>query len=211
MTPLHIACNSGNADLVELLLKLKAKIDLKNTKVETCLLMVCKSGIIHIAKLLIKCNANVDIEDKLNKTPLSVALKSHNANLINLLQRHNAKDYRIQKKEDEVHKACREGNEEKVACLIKNYPPECLAVDDTVGQAKDQQFNAILECLVFELDLSTVDVTWYKENRRTLEKKNQRKLQICIKTQGRIVHTDNKINHGMSGDRLFKLLVAFGD
>ncbi|CAG2228881.1 ANK [Mytilus edulis] len=105
MTPLHIACNSGNADLVELLLKLKANIDLKNTKGETCLLMVCKSGIIHIAKLLIKCNANVNIEDKLKKTPLSVALKSHNANLINLLQRHNAKDYRIQEKEDEVHKA----------------------------------------------------------------------------------------------------------
>ncbi|VDI29600.1 uncharacterized protein [Mytilus edulis] len=65
-----------------------------------------------------------------------------------------------------------------VFCLIfvksglsyKNYPPECLAVDDTVGQAKDQQFNAILECMVFELDLSTVDVIWYKENRRTLEK-----------------------------------------
>ncbi|VDI29599.1 Hypothetical predicted protein, partial [Mytilus galloprovincialis] len=134
MTPLHIACNSGNADLVELLLKLRANIDLRNNKGETCILMVCKSGIMHIAKLLIKCNANVNIEDKLKKTPLSVALKSHNANLINLLQRHNAKDYRIQEKEDELRTACREENEEKVVGILEITPDyDCINKDDIHG------------------------------------------------------------------------------
>ncbi|XP_052063129.1 ankyrin repeat domain-containing protein 27-like [Mytilus californianus] len=87
MTPLHIACNSGNADMVELLLKLKANIDLRNNKGETCLLM-----------------------------------------------RHNAKDYRIPEREDELHKACREGNEKKVVSILeKTLDSDYINKDDIHG------------------------------------------------------------------------------
>ena len=76
ITPLFVACESGNFEIAKLLIENGANVNHEDSYKLTPLFVACESGYFEIAELLIKNKADVNHEDSYNKTPLFVACES---------------------------------------------------------------------------------------------------------------------------------------
>ena len=84
-TPLHIACESGNGNIVKYLVEHGADINKENQFMETPLFAACKSGNKSLVKYLVEQGADVNEEDEDGRTPLFEACGSGNLNLVKYL------------------------------------------------------------------------------------------------------------------------------
>lgn len=91
-TPLIIACDEGNQDIVELLLKAGANPNQANTENYngfTPLTMVCANNHVDIVIALLEKGANPNQEDMAGCTPLAMAGMNGHADIIKVLISHN--------------------------------------------------------------------------------------------------------------------------
>ncbi|CAC5385979.1 ANK [Mytilus coruscus] len=89
-TPLHIACENDNADLVKLLLKHGDSINSGDENGFTSFHKACSEGISNIVELLIKENAVINLPDRSGRTPLSIACQSRCKDVVEILLKHRA-------------------------------------------------------------------------------------------------------------------------
>jgi ankyrin repeat protein len=72
-TPLHVACDNGDIDIVNILLKCNSSVNLCDTNGYTPLHVACIHDNIDIVNILLKCNSSVNLCDTNGYTPLHVA------------------------------------------------------------------------------------------------------------------------------------------
>ncbi|GHU22519.1 hypothetical protein FACS189472_15410 [Alphaproteobacteria bacterium] len=75
-TALHVAVENGHYDVVQLLLKSGAFVELKNRLGDTALHAAARTGNVPIAKLLVKAGADKEAKNNSGSTPLRASLKS---------------------------------------------------------------------------------------------------------------------------------------
>ncbi|ORY73764.1 ankyrin [Neocallimastix californiae] len=89
-TALLTACNFYNIKAVELFIKCRANIEVKNTFGQTPLFYFYTNGYKSIIKTLIKYGANINETDNFNKTPLFKACESCQAQIVELYLKEGA-------------------------------------------------------------------------------------------------------------------------
>lgn len=96
VTPLHVACERGNSDIVNLLLQSGADPNAERESKLTPLQLACFHGNAKIAELLIAHGANVNHHGwRHHNTPLQVAATHGYIDVVTLLINHGAElDYR---------------------------------------------------------------------------------------------------------------------
>ncbi len=84
-TALMMAAQAGKADIVSLLIKNKAQLDIQNKKGQTALILAIDHQQTEVAEQLILAGANVLLADSNELTPLKLAIAINNPSLIQLL------------------------------------------------------------------------------------------------------------------------------
>ncbi len=74
-TPLHYAAYEGYRELIALLIKSGAKLDLPAPNRQTALMLAAKNGHEEIVRLLIAAGANISLQDADGKTARALALE----------------------------------------------------------------------------------------------------------------------------------------
>ena len=82
---LFYVVKNGHCDILKILLRLGASVNIYNLSGETTLICAVKNGHIEIAKLLIKNGVNIDAQDNNGCTALIYALGSNQMNMVGLL------------------------------------------------------------------------------------------------------------------------------
>ena len=78
---LHVAANRGDADMVSLLLRASAEVDVKDEDGNTPLLLTCRAGNLELAKVLVDKGADASAANEQGDTPLLAAVAAGNAQL----------------------------------------------------------------------------------------------------------------------------------
>ena len=77
-TPLHIACENDNEDIIKLLISKGVDVNAVDKDINTPLHIACTNNNFDIIKLLIDNGAKVKCQNKNNETPLHKACKNSN-------------------------------------------------------------------------------------------------------------------------------------
>ena len=84
-TGLHYAEMNGNLQILAILIKAKAKLNIEDKLGDTALHLAAEQGQTEIAKLLIDAGARLDIENHSGMTPLMIAASRGNLELVRAL------------------------------------------------------------------------------------------------------------------------------
>lgn len=119
-TPLHIACQNNNKDIIRLLLKYGANIDEQDIDLNTPLHIACQNNQHDIVNILLENKANINAKNKESWTPLHIVCKQGNTLIAEELLRNEA-NIRLKTKsyETALHIACKKGQNEIVKDLLK--------------------------------------------------------------------------------------------
>ena len=123
-SPLMIAAKNGHLDVAGLLMRRKARVDLKNQDGETALHIAAFYGQMQLAQLLLDHYGNVYIDEmRLDGwTPLMIAVKNGDLDVAQLLINHNADiDMRNQTGETALHVAASYSQRQLTELLIECY------------------------------------------------------------------------------------------
>ena len=89
-TPLHYCVVRGDAQLVELMVRLQGgTVDIPNKSKETPLHWACREGNLGAVECLLSHGACMVIKDRRGVTPLQIAQESGNLELIQLMEAHD--------------------------------------------------------------------------------------------------------------------------
>ena len=124
-TALHVACEHGQLDVVELLIKFKSNVNALNFQIKSPLHLAAIHGHIQVAEYLLQEEAPVDGDKKSRvSTPLLLACQAGHTQMVSLLLKHGAD---ICKHEDgaevgnnSLDLAIDAGNEEVVETLLSH-------------------------------------------------------------------------------------------
>ena len=86
-TPLHIAAERNQLDVVKYLIEKGASIDLKDKNNETPLHIAVLNGNLEIVKCLIENGAKIDPKNDKNQTPLFIAVRKDDRDVVDFLTR----------------------------------------------------------------------------------------------------------------------------
>lgn len=122
-TPLMVAAQDGNVEVIKLLLKKKSSLETKNKIGDTALSLAVGGDQPEAAKILIKAGANVDVlvGGESNDTLLIAAAKS-SADITNLILKKNKKVLNKQNKDGEtaLMESIRYGYNDAAKILLNN-------------------------------------------------------------------------------------------
>jgi ankyrin repeat protein len=128
-TPLNVASQNGNIDIVRMLVGAGANIEARDLRQRTPLLCACNMGNYIIASFLVEQGADVNVQDEEGETPLHRASRCYDRNLATM----NAL---ISSHRCDVNKKSDDGNT-PLHTLIQHNPTrnilECLLVLVTAG------------------------------------------------------------------------------
>ena len=91
LTPLHLACNRGHLDVVEVLLTSGAMVNSKTTDKLSALHYAASRGFTDIVEVLLSHGANIDSLDATDRTPLKLAVSRNLYDVAKVLVRHEAR------------------------------------------------------------------------------------------------------------------------
>jgi ankyrin repeat protein len=89
-TPLHMAAEYGDIELVDLLIRYRADVNAPDRDRNTPLHYAVMRGHKHVAEFLLKNRANSNAQNKDGRTPLHIAALNNNIELVQLLLRYGA-------------------------------------------------------------------------------------------------------------------------
>jgi ankyrin repeat protein len=123
---LHLACERGCSDVVDLLLAYNVDMDQADSRGNTALWQACRNGHLHIVEKLLQKGAQVNTAGENYRTPLHEAASSGHASIVETLlvgggadpcprDNHNATPYDL---------AYNEGHEEVMSVLQRLIPEE---------------------------------------------------------------------------------------
>jgi len=121
--PIHIACELGNAELVELLVKFGgfSILETCNDQGETPLLLCCRLGHDPLINVLLKQGTNVKTRDKNMKTPLWYAAKMGKISLVKtLIDLGSENNVQASDGTTPLLQACKESFQEPAILLVKS-------------------------------------------------------------------------------------------
>ena len=84
-TPLMLAAAAGNEEMVTLLLRYRAKLDLRDQIGNTALAYAAFRGHVEVAELLLASGASVDLDNRQGMTPLMIAAQQGQTEVVRLL------------------------------------------------------------------------------------------------------------------------------
>jgi ankyrin repeat protein len=94
-TALMLVSSAGNEEMVALLLKYKAKTDLRDQIGNTALAYAALRGHVEVAELLVAAGAAVDIDNRQGMTPLMIAAQQGQAEFVRFLIKKGADAKRV--------------------------------------------------------------------------------------------------------------------
>lgn len=138
-TPLTIAARFGHSEIVKLLLKAHASVNIKSKDDNTALILAARFGHTKTVQILLCFGADTTLKDAHGETALEAALSIGNQEIIQLLSRNPIKRRCIV----EIRKNARvlsllQGPEPEDSPISK-LPPELLA--KMVSETNDQAFD----------------------------------------------------------------------
>jgi ankyrin repeat protein len=153
-TPLMIACEQGNLEIVEYLLSKKADINaIDKEGKNTPLIYAAANGHPKVVELLIKHNANINIKNFCGLTALDLAVVSNNIEVQAVLHAYNALQGDLVNiiSKEALLQAVKAGNYEFVNIAIKNKKD--IEIKDHVGStllihAAESGYVNIVELLI---------------------------------------------------------------
>ncbi|CAC5358030.1 unnamed protein product [Mytilus coruscus] len=155
-TPLYLACQEGNQDVAQLLLKHDASINHCDEEGFTSFHKACSEGNINIVELLIKEDAAVNLPDKTDRTPLYIACQSRCTDVVELLLKYGVEVNKTRQFESEegwtpLHVSAASGNMGITKLLLQNNA--IVNVEDRNGHtplyyATEKSYDRITELLV---------------------------------------------------------------
>ncbi|CAF4621589.1 unnamed protein product [Rotaria sp. Silwood1] len=130
-TPLHVACERGFTDIVQLLINSQANINAKMNDGTTAIMLACQNGHLSVVQMLIateQCNINIQRLDGI--TPLFLIIQNGHETIFdymidNIDNINNIKETIDLAREDgatPLFKACQKGYESLVKKLLKYKP-----------------------------------------------------------------------------------------
>ena len=123
-TALHCACEQGQLEVVELLVRAKANINANNFKNFTPLHLAAASGHVQVAEHLIQEEVSIDGDDKVS-SPLLLACRVGHCSIVKLLLKHQADICKHENGADignnALDLAIDAGNEDVVEILIQHH------------------------------------------------------------------------------------------
>ncbi|MEQ1827856.1 MAG: ankyrin repeat domain-containing protein [Pirellula sp.] len=121
VTPLALACENGNAEIVRLLVKAGANIHYELPGKQTLLMTAARGGKADTVAILVEAGADVLGTDRSGQTPLMWAAAAGSAEVVRLLIRHGADPNAATKIGFTANLfACREGNWPVVQALLES-------------------------------------------------------------------------------------------
>ncbi|KAH9498484.1 hypothetical protein Btru_007628 [Bulinus truncatus] len=120
-SPLLVASEQGHLDIVKILLKNQARVDIFDEHGKTALHLAAENGHEQVADMLLYHKAFVNAKSKHGLTPLHLAASNGNVTLVKLLiEKHGATiDALTLAKKTALHMAAQNGQKEVCAALIK--------------------------------------------------------------------------------------------
>lgn len=141
-TPLLLACQQSEKEIVEILLSHGADINAHNNKGDSPLMVACRVENQEMIKFLIQNKANIESKDKEGLTPLLWACKKGKKEIFELLLQLNASvDAKDLNGRTALHWACRGGNLDIVKRLTAKEPEKILE-----ARTKDANTPLMLAC-----------------------------------------------------------------
>ncbi|XP_045543335.1 ankyrin-3 isoform X12 [Salmo salar] len=121
ITPLHLASQEGNVDIVTLLLAKDATISLGNKSGLTPLHLAAQDDKVNVAEVLVNQGATVDPETKMGYTPLHVACHYGNVKMVNFLLKNQAKiNAKTKNGYTPLHQAAQQGHTHIINLLLQH-------------------------------------------------------------------------------------------
>ncbi|CAC5363450.1 ANK [Mytilus coruscus] len=94
-TPLHLMCLVNDIDIIRLLLRKKADINIRKEDGSTPLFLACQVGFTNVVRLLLNHGADKNIRTKNRKRPLDIARQNNHSKIVSLLEGPKRKSTRI--------------------------------------------------------------------------------------------------------------------
>ncbi|XP_019866708.1 ankyrin repeat and protein kinase domain-containing protein 1-like [Aethina tumida] len=173
-TPLHNAIFLSDYDIVELLLKNKAKTNITDVKKRSPLHLAVMNDCYEIAELLINSGADVNAADEEKQTPLHYAVQMNQKNFVDMLLKHKG----TVKQTDidgytPLHVAACKGNKPIIKMLLNRYPKGLHLVTYQGDTPLDlaERFNKMKEMnlVMQELGMKSLKVVCDKEKVNTIK------------------------------------------
>ena len=122
-SPLHIACNEGHFEMVQVLTShLQCNVEAENDCKQRPLHLACQSGSIDIIRhLVVEKNCDVTAKDNFSDTPLHVACEKGHFEIVKILTAHPRCNIEVENTHHQrpLHKACESGNLDIVIHLVQ--------------------------------------------------------------------------------------------
>ncbi|XP_071095704.1 uncharacterized protein [Haliotis cracherodii] len=132
-TLLHIACDRGYIECVDVLCRRGANVSASNNKLEYAVHKVAESGSVEIMDILLAHEADINVTDIDKQTPLHLACAENNLEIVEILIRNKA-DVNVCDKHHvtPLHLACRDGFTEIAAVLLKAFVDDGVVSENNV-------------------------------------------------------------------------------
>jgi ankyrin repeat protein len=113
LTPLMIACQKDEKEIVRILIRASADLNIQNKYGDTALHLALKSGNCFIAKLLIASQADLNLQNNLGQTPLMLAASQGDDSIVRELINAKAKiDSKDLEGKDAISYALKQGHQD---------------------------------------------------------------------------------------------------
>ncbi|XP_016296462.1 ankyrin-3-like isoform X18 [Sinocyclocheilus anshuiensis] len=137
ISPLHLAAQEGNVDMVTLLLARETAINLGNKSGLTPLHLAAQEDKVNVSEVLVNHGATIDPETKMAYTPLHVACHYGNIKMVHFLLKNQAKvNAKTKNGYTPLHQAAQQGHTHIINLLLQHgASPNELTVNGNTALA----------------------------------------------------------------------------
>ncbi|XP_019647742.1 PREDICTED: death-associated protein kinase 1-like [Branchiostoma belcheri] len=187
-TALHVACRGGHDEVVELLIKNQADLNVTNQNGDTGLHVACRVDYDKVVELLIRNRADLLMTNKKGDTGLHVACRRGNVKLVQLLIKNQADPNVTNKTGDTgLHVACRERHGKVVELLIRNRADLLITNKDNKRPVDDA--TRLLESTRLLVETETRKQAEYGELVSSLGSEEETTVKLFLSGDGQVGKT----------------------
>ncbi|XP_048249888.1 uncharacterized protein LOC124128376 [Haliotis rufescens] len=165
-TLLHIACDRGYIECVDVLCRRGANVSASNNKLEYAVHKAAESGSVEIMDILLAHGADINMTDIDKQTPLHLACAENNLEIVEILIRNKA-DVNVCDKHHvtPLHFACRDGFTDIAAVLLKAFADDGVVSENNATPLVCACESGHINCVKLLLRAgANVNVTGHRGN-----------------------------------------------